>query len=518
MATGAGNVRRVALALDMDKQDARWHAIALGAARFAQRTPHWHLSLDPFPLEAPTGTYQGAITDRSDVARACLAAGMQAVCVSWHSFTVKVPRVVADHRSAGHLAAEHLAGRGSLHLGYVGFGWDSHSRIQEAGFRAAAHKKGIGVHIAVLPEVYFRKRSRWAGPRASLGKWLDGVPRPVGVFAFTDLFALHVAEVCRAKGLRVPDDVAIVGTGNDSALCELADPPLSSVDLDYQQVGERAAAYLEELMAGGGRLDRNPRVTPRLVVRASSDRWVRSDPLVTAALHHIAEHSHQARLRVREVARAVGLSQVALGRRFRAVREATVVQEIARVRAERARELLATTGRSVAEVARRCGFKSARRLAVVFREQEGLSPTQWRERAAAAPEERRAALGGVKGLLLNTRLPLAEVTRRCGYGTARHMAAVFREREFFTPEMYRRIYRRERPLPAAWPTAVEEHFIGPDGAAEEVRRTEIAPAEAAPPPRADEGGASLIGVSGRVGRPGTCGGWRRSGRRRPPRP
>ncbi len=480
------DAHHVALALDMDKQDPRWHALALGAARFARQAGNWRLTLDPFPLEAAAGTYQGAITDRSDVARACIAAGIQAVCVSWHSFTAKVPRVVADHRAAGHraaghLAAQHLAGRGFLHLAYVGHGFDSHSRIQEAGLRAAAHTKGIGVNIAVLPEVYMKKRSRWATPRLSLGRWLDRVPKPVGIFAFTDLFALHLAELCRAKGLRVPDDVALVGTGNEAALCELADPPLSSVDLNYQQVGERAAEYLELLMAGGGRLARNPRVTPSLVVRASSDRWLRSDPLVTAALRHIAEHSHQSRLRVREVARAAGVSQVVLQRRFRAVREATVVQEIARVRAERARELLAATQLSVAKVARLCGFRSAQRLATVFRKQEGLSPTQWRERAAASPEERRAPLGDLKWLLIHTNRPLGDIARRCGYGTAKHMAAVFREREFLTPEMYRRIYRPEAPQPPPRPTAMEVRFLGRDGTVHEVRRTEIPPAEAERP-------------------------------------
>ncbi|HUT32852.1 MAG TPA: substrate-binding domain-containing protein [Planctomycetota bacterium] len=490
--------RHVALALDMDKQDLRWHGIALGVARFAQRTPHWRVTLDPFPLEAAAGTYQGVITDRAGVARACVAAGIQVVCASWDAWTAPIPRVVADHRRAGHLAAEHLLGRGYRHLAFVGYARDSHSRIQEGGFRAAAHKKGVGVHIAVLPEAYFRKHDRWAYPRASLRKWFEDVPKPVGVFAVRDLFALHVAELCREKGLRVPDDVGLLGTGNESALCALADPPLSSVDLNYQQVGERAGAYLERLMGGGARFARNPRVTPSVVVRASSDRWAEADAVVTRALRHIAEHSHEAALRVGDVAAAAGVSQVALGRRFRAVREATVVQEVARVRAMRARDLLATTGLSVADVARRCGFRTAHRLALVFRKQEGLSPREWRRRAEASPEERRAAFRDVKWMLVHTTRSMAEIARRCGYGSAVHLAGVFREREYLTPEMYRRIYRPREPLPPPQgPRAVETWFIGPDGATEEVRRTEIAPAAAPAGPRRTEDEAELPPV-GRV--------------------
>jgi len=466
--------RHVALALDMDKQDLRWHDLALGAARFAQRTPHWHLTLDPFPLEAAAGTFQGVITDRAGVARRCIAAGIQVVCASWDAWTAPIPRVVADHRRAGHLAAEHLLGRGYRQLAFVGYSRDSHSRIQERGFLAAAHKKGVGVHVVVLPEAYIRKHDRWAHPRGSLRKWFEEVPKPVGVFAFRDLFALHLAALCREKGLRVPDDVGLLGTGNEAAVCELADPQLSSVDLNYQQVGERAAAYLEHLMAGQPRRHRNPRVTPSVVVRASSDRWTEADAVVTAALRHIAEHSHEA-LRVADVAQAVGVSQGALGRRFRAAREASIVQEIARVRAERARDLLATTGLSVAEVAARCGFRSAQRLALVFRKQEGLSPTAWRRRAEASPEERRAAFRDVKWLLVHATITLGEVARRCGYRSAKHLTSVFREREFLTPEMYRRIYRPRGPLPPMGPRAIEVQFIGPDGATEEVQRTEIAP-------------------------------------------
>ena len=66
----------------------------------------------------------------------------------------------------------------------------------------------------------------------------------------------EVLEACRASGLQVPEDVAVVGVDNDELLCELADPPLSSVALNAEAGGYRVAALLDRLMrahAGGRR-------------------------------------------------------------------------------------------------------------------------------------------------------------------------------------------------------------------------------------------------------------------------
>ena len=451
--------RRVALAFDPHRRDKRWGELALGVTRFARNARAWRLVLAPFPLMAPKGTYSGVISMRSDLAQPCAEAGLPLVCVSWHSFTVRVPRVAPDHRLAGQLAARHLAGRGYEHLGYVGLLKDPHSRFQEEGFRAAGRSRASSIGVLLIPTMLPTKLERSVTLRRILAEWLDELRRPVGIFACRDLFALHLANLCREKGIRVPDEVGLLGAGNDAALVGLAAPPLSSVEFHYEQVGYRAAAYLDHLMAGHAPIRGNVRVAPSLVARGSTDRWGPADAMVTAALAHIAAHSHE-RVRTAEVAAAAGTSTRVLLRRFRRVRRATIAEEIARVRLQRARELLEATELSVAAVARACGFSGTRRMSAAFRKHEGVSPTAWRRRVREAPSEERATVSQIKRLLVGSERSVAEIARGCGYRSVGQMAEAFREAEFLTPEEYRSIYRPSEPLPAA-PPRVEIRFVGP---------------------------------------------------------
>src|SRR4029453_10165803 len=105
-----------------------------------------------------------------------------------------------------------------------------------------------------------------------LSRWLKELPKPVGIFAGHDVWALQVVEACRLGGLRVPEDVAVVGVDNDDLICELARPSLSSVVVPAERVGYEAAALLERLLAGA-RPPRGPVLIPPpgVVSRQSSD-------------------------------------------------------------------------------------------------------------------------------------------------------------------------------------------------------------------------------------------------------
>jgi hypothetical protein len=78
----------------------------------------------------------------------------------------------------------------------------------------------------------------------AIARWLKGLPKPVGVFACYDGRALQVLEACQLLGLHVPDQVAVLGVDNDELVCELANPPLSSVQPNARRSGYEAAALL----------------------------------------------------------------------------------------------------------------------------------------------------------------------------------------------------------------------------------------------------------------------------------
>jgi LacI family transcriptional regulator len=120
----------------------------------------------------------------------------------------------------------------------------------------------------------------------------------------------------------------------------------------------------------------------RVIVRQSTDTRATDDPFIAAALSHIRANV-SGELRVKAIADAVGVGRRELERRFRKALNCSVLDDIRGVRIQRVKELLAATDLAMPAIARRSGFSSAERLAVVFRQVAGMTPKAYRRRASA---------------------------------------------------------------------------------------------------------------------------------------
>jgi LacI family transcriptional regulator len=181
-------------------------------------------------------------------------------------------------------------------------------------------------------------------------------------------------------GLRVPEDVALVGVDNDVLECELISPPLSSVMIPWQELGRHAAILVQRVLAGQSIEHQRIVVKPTgVMARRSSEILAIEDALVAKAVRWIRDHADQ-RLTVTMVARAVGGGRQRLERRFRAVLNRTVQGEIRRAHVERAKHLLATSRVGLTDVARQSGFTTAALLNVAFQRELGMPPGAYRRR------------------------------------------------------------------------------------------------------------------------------------------
>ena len=356
-----------------------------GISRFARSLPHWIL----VPLDIDGLTLRVLKAVRPDAVIALVVS--ETLCEALKTLRRPIvnvasvlaglpfPRVGVDHHQVGELAARHFRERGFRHFGFVGHPTHCYSRERETGFRCGLRQAGrtlICYHEQ--PARSYHQRGRLLVLKESLRLWLSTLPKPAGVFACHDVWGLQVVEACRVAGVRVPDEVAVVGVDNDDLLCGLARPSLSSIIVPAERIGFEAAAMLERLL-GGEKPAREPLLIPPgdVVTRQSSDVLAGADPDVSAAVRFIRDHAHQP-LSVEDVLRAVSASRRTLERRFRALLERGLGEEIRRVHLERARGLLATTLLSVAEVAEQSGFASVHYLSRVFRESMGLTPTEYR--------------------------------------------------------------------------------------------------------------------------------------------
>ncbi len=318
------------------------------------------------------------IYDR-EIARRVLALRKPLVNTTNALLDLKAPLVQMDHRSAGRLAAEHFLQRGFKNFGYFGSAWTGFSKQREEGFRQALAEAGCALsscYIEFLPRPILE--SSWKNEDRQMSRWLCGLPRPAAVLASNDLSARHLAEICRELGLQVPEDVALVGVDNDELECLLCHPPLSSVVNPAQEIGYQAAGLLDQLLSG----QRPPQTTivvapNHIITRQSSDITAIADADVADAVAFIRDHLAE-RISVATVVKHFGTGRRDLERRFHRCLGRTMLQVIQRARIDRAKQFLAETDLPLPLVARRSGFSNAQRLAVVFRQVTGLTPTAYR--------------------------------------------------------------------------------------------------------------------------------------------
>jgi LacI family transcriptional regulator len=225
----------------------------------------------------------------------------------------------------------------------------------------------------------------WEREQRILLEWLKSLPKPVGMMACNDICGREVLQACAAAGLRVPDDVAVVGVevDNDELMCELSSPPLSSIALDVEKAGHEAARLLDSLMSGNRAGDHIVQVEPVYVVtRQSSEVMAIDDPSVATALRFIKDQARQP-IDVSHVVEHAGVSPRTLERRFARVLGRSISSAITQCRLERAKRLLLETDLPSYRVAVGAGFGTIKTFYRVFRRAAGVSPARFRQSAAA---------------------------------------------------------------------------------------------------------------------------------------
>jgi LacI family transcriptional regulator len=210
---------------------------------------------------------------------------------------------------------------------------------------------------------------------------LAQMPKPVAILCHNDWLGWVVAEHCRAIGLRIPEEISLMGVDNDVTICTLCEPPLSSVQTAAERIGYEAAQVLDLLLEGRAPASRALRVPPvRVVERRSTDAMLAQDEVVARALRYMQQHLREAG-GVLELSRRVGCSRRNLERRFVNATGSTPAHSWARLRVNEAQRLLAETDLGMGDVAHLSGFTSGVQLSVTFRRYTGLSPSQFRRRA-----------------------------------------------------------------------------------------------------------------------------------------
>jgi LacI family transcriptional regulator len=286
------------------------------------------------------------------------------------------PAIITDSAAIGCMAAEHFLDRGFQNFAYCGLDELLWSRRRAEHFARRLQQAGFEVNAYSQPASMAGRNSSKVQGR--IAEWLRRLPKPVAVMCCNDDRALQVVEACKVADLRVPDDVAVLGVDNDVLVCDLADPPISSISLDTETAGHESAKLLDHLMRGGEMVGQEVPVRPtHIVARMSTDILTVTDPDVAAALRFIRCNPNRL-IQVDDVVEATSVSRRVLEKRFKAVLRRSVHQEIRRVRVNNIIPLLVGTDMSITDIALRCGFDGVEHISRYFRKETGASLRDYR--------------------------------------------------------------------------------------------------------------------------------------------
>lgn len=377
-------MRKIAVILNLNKQYDR--CLVAGIARYVREQDDWSLYLeDELRLRVPdfkTWQGHGVIADLDDekLYKELVDLNIPVVGLGGgyglYTDNGQIPYIYTDNKGIAELGAEHLYECGFRKFAFCNIapsainGWAAE---REGFFRSYVESRGCKCAVFAEEE----KERDWEKMLQNLMNWLQSLPKPLGLMAANDAKARHVLEACRRLGLKVPDDIAVVGVDDDPMMCELATPSLTSVIQGTDKLGYEAARLLDKMMNGEKDI-KGITVEPLgISIRQSSDIIAIEDKLIARAILFIRENACNC-IQVEDVAMFCDVSRSTLEKRFKAVLARSVHSEIAIEQLKHSVKLLTETSLPLKTVSEKAGFSTVQYMSMKVKEHTGKTPKNLR--------------------------------------------------------------------------------------------------------------------------------------------
>jgi LacI family transcriptional regulator len=274
--------------------------------------------------------------------------------------------VLTDNLEIGRRAADYFTGKGFCRFAYVaGSVTGICAQLKYEGFSGRLEEIGFDCPSLAVNSV--------------ADCFHDDEKLPLAVFSVEDFVGRMVIDACEDNGLRVPEDVAVLGVNNSPFICSMVRPRMSSIELGAERIGYRAAQLLDQLMRGVRPPGRPVVIAPEEIVERRSTELIQTEGrMIPNALRFIREHVHEP-IQVEDIARAVFCGRRTLEKCFRDELKRSPHEEIRRARIRRACELLRETDTIIEVLATQCGYVTRDRFNVAFKKEKGMTPSQYRK-------------------------------------------------------------------------------------------------------------------------------------------
>ncbi|NCC09522.1 MAG: DNA-binding transcriptional regulator [Bacteroidia bacterium] len=304
--------------------------------------------------------------------------GIVALAQDFKSRFSVIPNITSEYKQTGRMAADFFLQKGFRNFAYYGYKHVVWSEERCKGFHERIQEEGVDCHFFDYQKQNLERL--WYYRTEPLANWLRSLPLPIALMACDDTQANRIMEVCRIIGLKIPEEVAVLGVDNDEIMCTLSDPPLSSVNINIKKGGYEAAQLIERLIRDKEAPYEDIVIRPTGIVnRLSTDIYATEDKAILIALRYIHQNLNQ-KMSVDDIVGQVPLSRRLVEVRFKNVTGKSIYQYIFDLRMERFAQLLLESKEPVADIGMSVGLLDPKNLSRQFKQWKGCTPLEYRKR------------------------------------------------------------------------------------------------------------------------------------------
>ncbi len=157
-----------------------------------------------------------------------------------------IPNITSNYHDTGRLAAQFFIEKGYKHFAFYGYKDTVWSDERCEGFYEGIKEAGYSKNFYTYTNQQLE--TLWYYDTTPLLNWLNQLPQQTAVFCCDDNQGNKITEICKSNRIKIPEHLAVLGVDNDTTLCELSDPPLSSIHLDIEAGGYETAELIMNLM------------------------------------------------------------------------------------------------------------------------------------------------------------------------------------------------------------------------------------------------------------------------------
>lgn len=227
----------------------------------------------------------------------------------------------------------------------------------------------------------------WSSSYAELDEWLLSLPKPVGLFACDDDFALRISQICKINNIKIPEEISLLGVDNDELICHLSDPPISSIVTDVEKGGYEAGRLIDRMIKGEIVEPFNIIIRPtRFELRKSTEKYDISNGYISQVVNYI-EDNFTTDINIEALSDLVPLSRRNLEVRFKEEMGTSIYQFILSCRIDYFAHLLLTTDRALFDLALESGFNDCKNISRIFKKIKGCTPIEYRRKYCDSKNE-----------------------------------------------------------------------------------------------------------------------------------